>query len=57
MKMCKTNEEERNLPRSAYLVNPKRRIHKIKEDPSDNRILECTVEAGVEYIVTGDTNE
>ena len=26
----------------------------IKEDPPDNRILECALEAGSEYIVTWD---
>ena len=26
----------------------------IKEDPDDDRILECAVSAGAEYIVTGD---
>jgi predicted nucleic acid-binding protein len=26
----------------------------IKEDPPDNRILECAVAAGADFIVTGD---
>ena len=26
----------------------------IREDPADNRILECAVAAGSDYIVTGD---
>jgi len=26
----------------------------IKEDPPDNRVLECAVSAGSDYIVTGD---
>ena len=26
----------------------------VKEDPSDNRVLECAVSAGSDYIVTGD---
>jgi uncharacterized protein len=26
----------------------------LKEDPADNRVLECAVSAGADYIVTGD---
>jgi putative PIN family toxin of toxin-antitoxin system len=33
-------------------VAPKRALDVVKEDPPDNRILECAVEAGSEYIVT-----
>ena len=29
-------------------------IDVIKEDPSDNRILECAVKGGVDYLVSGD---
>lgn len=38
----------------AQLVEPKERTNIIKQDPPDNRILECAKEAGVDYIVSGD---
>ena len=36
------------------LIDPTARISIIRTDPEDNRILECAVEAGVDYIVTED---
>jgi putative PIN family toxin of toxin-antitoxin system len=36
------------------VVEPKKRINIIKVDPSDNKILECGIEAKVKYIVSGD---
>jgi predicted nucleic acid-binding protein len=36
------------------IVNPKRTIDIILEDPGDNIILECAQEAEAEYIVSGD---
>jgi putative PIN family toxin of toxin-antitoxin system len=38
----------------ADFVNPSKRINVVLEDPEDNRILECAVEAGANYIITGD---
>lgn len=38
----------------ARLVVPKEKITVIKEDPSDNRILECAVESHADFIVSGD---
>ncbi len=35
-------------------VFPKIVIERIKDDPDDNAILECTLAADAEYIVTGD---
>lgn len=52
--------EEANLAARTQIlgfcerVSPSRRIEAITEDPSDNRILECAVAAGSEYLVTGD---
>ncbi len=37
-------------------VNPSERIDVLSEDPEDNRILECAVEAKANYIVTGDSH-
>ena len=38
----------------ARKVAPSRIVDALKEDPADNRILECAAEAKSEYIVTGD---
>jgi uncharacterized protein len=38
----------------ARTVTPSVQLAVIKEDPDDNRILECAVSAGADYIVTGD---
>jgi predicted nucleic acid-binding protein len=38
----------------ANRVSPSRTIDAVKDDPDDNRILECAVEAGSECILTED---
>ena len=35
-------------------VTPRNRVTAIKEDPDDNRILECALAAGADTIVSGD---
>ena len=45
--------------RSYYLllfkiVRPKQTISLILEDPEDNRVIECTLEAEADYVVSGD---
>jgi putative PIN family toxin of toxin-antitoxin system len=35
-------------------VSPTQTIDAVPEDPDDNRVLECAVEAGSQFIVTGD---
>jgi uncharacterized protein len=35
-------------------VRPTQRIDVVKEDPTDNRIVECAAAAGSEYLVSGD---
>jgi putative PIN family toxin of toxin-antitoxin system len=35
-------------------VNPSKTLRVVSEDAEDNRILECAVEAGANYIITGD---
>jgi putative PIN family toxin of toxin-antitoxin system len=37
-------------------VTPSERILEIQEDPDDNRIFECAVEASANYIISGDTH-
>lgn len=39
---------------AARVVTPAVQLDVVKEDPSDNRILECAVSGGSDYIVTGD---
>ena len=36
------------------IVEPKTKILAIKEDPDDDKILECAIEAKVDYIITYD---
>ncbi len=38
----------------SELVEPQQTINIIEDDPDDNKILECAVEAGADYIITGD---
>jgi putative PIN family toxin of toxin-antitoxin system len=42
------------LVKAAELINPKLTLDVIREDPPDNRILECAVEGGAHLIVSGD---
>ena len=45
----------KNLRRVAtILVNPGLRINVIKEDPPDNKFLECAVEVKADYLISGD---
>lgn len=36
------------------LVTPADKLHVVKEDPDDNKIVECAAAAGSDYLVTGD---
>lgn len=38
----------------AEIVRPDLILHVIKEDPDDNRVLECAVKGKADYVVTGD---
>ncbi len=40
----------------AILIEPNININEIKEDPDDNRVLECAVSAKVEVIISGDNH-
>lgn len=44
----------KKIRKKSTLVRPKKRVRRIKEDDSDNRILECALEAKADYVVTGD---
>lgn len=39
---------------NSEIITPSKRVEIIKEDPSDNEILSCAIEASVDYIITGD---
>ena len=39
---------------SAGVHEPAERVEVIEDDPTDNRILECALEADAEFLVTGD---
>lgn len=38
----------------AVMAHPRGTLRVIKNDPADNRVLECALAAGAEWIVTGD---
>jgi uncharacterized protein len=38
------------------IVEPKERIDAVAEDPEDNRVLECAVASGADFIVSGDSH-
>jgi len=39
---------------NSIFVYPRFRLNVIESDPEDNRVLECAVEGGVQYIISGD---
>lgn len=47
-------EARQRLRAVARTVKPAVELDVIKEDPPDNRVLECAISAGADYIVTGD---
>lgn len=40
----------------ALLVEPHQRLD-VTRDPDDNKVLECALEGGAEYVVTGNTRD
>ncbi|PTD93813.1 putative toxin-antitoxin system toxin component, PIN family [archaeon SCG-AAA382B04] len=40
----------------ALIVKPENQIEVLKEDKSDNRVLECALDAKVDFIVSGDSH-
>ena len=39
---------------NSYIVEPKNKLKVVKEDPNDDKIIECAYEGGADYIVSGD---
>jgi putative PIN family toxin of toxin-antitoxin system len=48
------SEASKRIASIARTVRPAVHLDIIKEDPPDNRILECASAAGSDYIVSGD---
>jgi putative PIN family toxin of toxin-antitoxin system len=46
----------RAIATDSKTVKPKVNLHIISEDPDDNKILECALEAKADIIVTGDNH-
>lgn len=42
------------IKKYSTVIEPKTQFHVIKNDPPDNRILECAIDAKVDYIISGD---
>ena len=39
---------------NSEIIQPKKKIKIIKKDPTDNKILECALEAKASFIISGD---
>ena len=39
---------------NSTIVEPKEKLHVVKDDPNDNIILECAKEGKVDYVITND---
>jgi uncharacterized protein len=50
------NETLLQLESCTELVHPTETLDVIKEDPDDDRVLECAVAAGARFIVSGDND-
>ena len=53
-----SNEESKNIIEKVLqfltLVTPTKRVSFVKDDPDDNKIIECALESNAEYIVSYD---
>ena len=45
---------EKRLRKLVILIEPKQTVDIIKDDPADNRVLECAQAGRVDFIVSGD---
>lgn len=60
-KYLKFSDEEidlflKRLSTTAIIVDPQTTVEVIEEDPDDDRVLECALEGGAAYIVSGNTH-
>jgi putative PIN family toxin of toxin-antitoxin system len=49
-------ESLRALRKAAFLVAPLKKLS-LTKDPDDNKVVECAMEAGADYIVTGNIRD
>lgn len=54
LKPDRVSELNRHMSEFAEVVDPKERVYEIKDDPSDNRFLECAAEGEADYIISSD---
>jgi putative PIN family toxin of toxin-antitoxin system len=47
---------EKQIRSFTRFVQPREIVDLVKEDPTDNRILECAAAAGSEFVVSGDNH-
>jgi putative PIN family toxin of toxin-antitoxin system len=40
----------------SHIVDTKLELNIIKNDPTDNMLLECAIESGANYIISGDSH-
>lgn len=41
---------------NSKIVYPRRKLNVVKKDPSDDKVIECALEAKASFIVSGDTH-
>jgi uncharacterized protein len=41
-------------PRKTFIVNRKSKVNLVKQDPEDNKFLECALDGNADYIISGD---
>ena len=44
------------LVNHCEIVEPKKKLNIIKNDPADNKVLECALEGKAQYIISGDNH-
>jgi len=56
LKLSGISEKEviKKIVKNSKLVRPKFKLKVIKEDPEDNKILDCALQARANFIVSGD---
>jgi len=50
----KFQERVRSLFINASRVKPTQKVFKVKQDPEDNKLLECALEGKADYLITSD---
>lgn len=50
------NESVQKIINDSTIVEPTKKFDVVKEDPKDNKVVECAVEGNVDYIVSQDNH-